>query len=70
MSEEQIYVVKGMSCDGCVRSVTNAIQHADGAASVAVDLESGHVTLQSGLSDEAVRTAVEDAGFDFGGRAA
>jgi copper chaperone len=69
MSEEQIYVVKGMSCDGCVRSVTNAIQQADGAASVSVDLESGHVSLKSGLNEEAVRTAVEDAGFDFGGRA-
>jgi len=69
MSEEQIYVVKGMSCDGCVLSVTNAIQQADGAASVSVDLESGHVSLKSGLNEEAVRTAVEDAGFDFGGRA-
>ena len=70
MSKEQTYVVTGMGCDGFVGSVTNAIQQADGEASLSVNVESGGVTLQSALSEQAVRSAVESAGFDFGGRAA
>ena len=50
--------------------MTNAIQQADGEASLSVNVESGGVTLQSALSEQAVRSATEDVGFDFGGRAA
>jgi copper chaperone len=70
MTVNQTYLVKGMTCGGCVKSVTNALQHADPAAQVSVELESGKVSLQSTLSEDAVKTAVEDAGFDFEGRAA
>ena len=66
----QIYIVKGMSCSGCVSSVTKALKQADPGAEVSVQLEEGKVTLQSGLSDDAIRAAIEDAGFDFEGRAA
>lgn len=69
MTTNQTYVVKGMTCDGCVKSVTNALQHADPTAQVSVELESGKVSLQSTLSEDAVKTAVEDAGFDFEGQA-
>ncbi len=65
----QIYIVKGMSCSGCVSSVTKALKNADPVAEVSVELEAGKVTLESGLSEDAVRAAVEDAGFDFEGRA-
>ncbi len=67
---EKIYIVKGMTCGGCVKSVTNALQHADPGAKVAVELASGRVTFDSALSDDAVRAVVEDAGFDFEGPAA
>jgi len=67
---EKTYIVKGMTCGGCVNSVTNAIQHADPAAKVSVELESGRVSIDGGMSEDAVRTAVEDAGFDFEGAAA
>ncbi len=67
---EKIYVVKGMTCGGCVKSVTNAIQHADPAARVSVELESGRVTIGGEMSEDSVRNAVEDAGFDFEGVAA
>jgi copper chaperone CopZ len=66
----QIYIVKGMSCSGCVSSVTKALKLADPNAEVSVELEGGKVTLESGLSDDAIRLAIEDAGFDFEGRGA
>jgi len=69
MTANQTYKVKGMTCGGCVQSVTNALQHADPTAQVSVELESGKVSLESTLSEDAIKTVVEDAGFDFEGRA-
>lgn len=63
------YRVTGMTCGGCVRAVTNALHSAAPAASVAVDLPNGLVTV-SGIDEPGVRRAVEDAGFEFAGRTA
>lgn len=65
----QTYIVKGMTCDGCVNSVTNAIKYADPNAKVDVILDSGRVTVAGTVDEAAIKTAVEDAGFDFEGRA-
>ena len=64
------YKVSGMTCGGCVRSVTNAITARDGSARVEVDLPAGIVTVDGDLSEDTVKDAVEGAGFDFGGKAA
>ena len=63
------YKVSGMTCGGCVRSVTNAITARDSAAKVEVDLPTGIVSVEGDLSEDAVKNAVEGAGFDFEGRA-
>ena len=39
------YLVTGMTCEGCVRAVTNAIQRAVPGAAVEVELETGRVTV-------------------------
>jgi len=67
MSEK--YKVDGMTCDGCARSVTNAITKLAPNAKVAVDLSTGTVTVD-GAAVDAVKSAVENAGFDFVGTAA
>lgn len=63
-----IYVVNGMTCDGCSRSVTKAIENAIPGAKVEVDLAAGRVTVAGGEAS-LVAQAVEDAGFDYGGPA-
>ena len=63
------YKVSGMTCGGCVRSVTNAITARDSAAKVEIDLPTGVVTVDGDLSEDTVKDAVEGAGFDFGGTA-
>lgn len=56
--------VSGMSCGGCVNSVTKALQAVPGVAEVKVTLESGEV-LVSGTPDAAAcKAAIESAGFD------
>ena len=64
------YKVSGMTCGGCVRSVTNAITARNAAAKVEVDLPAGIVSVEGDLSEDTVKDAVEGAGFDFGGTAA
>ncbi|MCH7942309.1 MAG: heavy-metal-associated domain-containing protein [Proteobacteria bacterium] len=62
------YVVNGMTCEGCSRSVTKAIEAAIPGAKVEVDLVAGRVSVEGGEASQ-VAQAVEDAGFDYGGPA-
>lgn len=59
--------IDGMTCQGCVKSVTRALQAVNGVSNVQVDLASGKADVdfndqQTTLS--ALTEAVEDAGFD------
>jgi copper chaperone len=57
-----------MRCDHCAASVTEEVQQVDGVTAVVVELEAGRVTVQGqGLSDEAVRAAVDEAGYEVVG---
>jgi copper ion binding protein len=64
---ETTYSVTGMTCDHCVRAVQSEVGNLPGVDSVAVDLAAGRVTVQSQgpLEEEAVRAAVEEAGFEL-----
>lgn len=62
------YRVKGMTCGGCARAVTNAIRAADAGARVDVDLAAGTVSVDGNLPDARVAEAVAGAGFEFIGR--
>ena len=55
--------VTGMTCGGCTKAVTRAIQMQDARATVQVDLDSQKVEIDSKLSREALITIVTDAGF-------
>ena len=59
----QILFVTGMTCGGCTKAVTRAIQLQDARATVQVDLDSQKVEIDSKLSREALITIVTDAGF-------
>lgn len=56
--------VKGMTCGGCVRSVTNALKNLDQNAQVEVTLETQNIKLQTTKTEGEVKEAIEDAGFD------
>lgn len=55
--------VEGMSCDGCVKSVTKSVQLIDSNAKVDVDLASKKVRVNTKASLEAVTSAIDDAGY-------
>tara|TARA_R110002049_G_scaffold29972_1_gene101848 strand:+ start:17804 stop:17995 length:192 start_codon:yes stop_codon:yes gene_type:complete len=54
----------GMTCGGCARSVTAAIKELDPEATVTADVASRCVTVKTTASDEALRDAVMDAGYN------
>lgn len=59
--------VQGMTCGGCVASVTRILQALPGVSQVAVTLDPGaaKVTFDPARTGvPAMRTAVEDAGYD------
>ncbi len=60
-----LYRVHGMTCQGCARSVTNAIQKVVPGVTVAVDLGARTVAVVGQASPETIRHAVETAGFEF-----
>ncbi|MEX3855630.1 MULTISPECIES: heavy-metal-associated domain-containing protein [Paraburkholderia] len=55
--------VEGMSCQHCVAAVTNAIREHDAAAQVQVDLTSGRVLVESTQAIEALKAAIDRAGY-------
>ena len=67
MAVTTTYTVTGMTCGHCVSAVTQEISAIDGVADVQVDLGSGAVTVTSDgpLSEEAVRAAVDEAGYEL-----
>jgi copper chaperone len=64
---QSTYTVKGMHCDHCVQSVTEEVGQIDGVRQVDVDLASGRVTVTSEqpLSEDQVRAAVAEAGYEL-----
>jgi len=67
--ENTVIKVGGMTCQGCVRSVTRVLEGVPGVAKVEVSLEKGEAALQYDPDRAGVpqfRQAVEEAGFDVG----
>lgn len=67
MAEKHTFQVTGMSCQHCVDAVTAEVGRIAGVEQVDVDLASGQVLVTSTapLDPEAVRSAVDEAGYDL-----
>ncbi|MFK0255581.1 heavy-metal-associated domain-containing protein [Streptomyces sp. NPDC090445] len=66
-----VYRVTGMTCGHCEGAVTTELSALPGVASVKAVAATGEVTVASAapLADEDVRAAVDEAGYEFTGRA-
>ncbi len=56
--------VKGMTCNHCVRAVTNAVQEIDAQARVEVDLAAGTVLVDSTSPAASIEQAIDAAGYE------
>ncbi|MBH1934817.1 heavy-metal-associated domain-containing protein [Streptomyces sp. AV19] len=66
-----VYKVTGMTCGHCEGAVTEEVSALAGVTSVRAVAADGLVTVVSAapLDDEAVRAAVDEAGYELVGRA-
>lgn len=58
--------VTGMSCDHCVRAVTQALQNTDGVRSANVDLKGARATVEydeNKTNPQALASAVTEEGY-------
>jgi copper chaperone len=65
MRETRTYSVPAIHCEHCVLSIREEVSEVPGVESVEVDLDSNTVTVAgSGLADELVREAIQEAGYE------
>ncbi len=59
--------IDGMTCGHCVSAVTEEVTQVPGVTAVDVDLASGRLTVTSDapVDDDAVRAAVDEAGYEL-----
>jgi copper ion binding protein len=64
---QSTYTVQGMTCGHCVQSVTEEVSALSGVRHVEVDLPTGQVVITSegDLSEDDVRAAVTEAGYQL-----
>jgi copper chaperone len=65
------YTVSGMTCGHCVSAVTEEVTAVPGVTGVDVDLAAGRLTVTSDapVDEDAVRAAVDEAGYELTGTA-
>jgi len=58
--------IEGMTCENCVRHVTEALEGLEGVAGVAVSLEEKLATVDAGAapSDQLIRDVLEEEGYE------
>ncbi len=61
------YLVTGMTCEHCVKAVSDELKALPGVTDVRVDLASGQVTVASDapLTPGSVAAAVDEAGYEL-----
>ena len=66
---KKVLTVEGMMCQNCVKHVTRALQGIPGASDVSVSLEEkkAEVTVPDTVTDEDLKAAVVDAGYEVTG---
>ncbi len=61
------YEVSGMTCEHCVRAVSEEVSKLEGVRNVEVELSSGQVTVTSTqpVDAQALAAAVDEAGYEL-----
>lgn len=63
MAQEKTFLISGMSCGGCVNSLTRVLKSTPGIEPLKVEVGKATLRLDDAVTVEAVRAAVDRAGF-------
>ena len=61
------YSVPGISCDHCKNAIEAEVGEVGGVSRVEVSVPAKEVLVEGDAPDEAVRAAIEEAGYDIAG---
>ncbi len=65
MTDTKTYTVPAMHCGHCAAAINEEVASVDGVEAVDIDLDAKVVTIRGeALSDEALRDAIEEAGYE------
>lgn len=64
-----VFEVKGMTCDNCVRHVTEAIKGVPGVREAKVSLAENTATVEGEFDERKVAEAVKEEGYEASARA-
>jgi len=64
VSTEKTFTVQGMTCGHCELSVREEVEELAGVESATADRTTGQLTVRGDVDDNAVRGAVEAAGYE------
>ncbi|MGI8411609.1 MAG: heavy-metal-associated domain-containing protein [Solirubrobacteraceae bacterium] len=68
MTSEKTYTVRGMTCGHCELSVREEVEELAGVDSARADHSSGRLVVRGeSMDDDAIRRAVEAAGYELAG---
>lgn len=65
MAQEKTFIIDGMSCGGCVNSLTRVLKSTPGIEPLKVEIGKATLRLDDAVTTDAVRAAVDRAGFDL-----
>jgi copper chaperone len=58
------YAVPGISCDHCKHAIEGEVAKVAGVDRVEVDVPTKAVLVEGGAADDAVRAAIDEAGYE------
>ena len=61
---EKTFTIQGMSCGGCVNSLTRVLKSVPGIEPVTIEVGKARLRLDERVTSETVKDAVERAGFE------
>jgi copper chaperone len=61
---DKTFTISGMSCGGCVNSLTRVLKAVPGIEPLKIEVGKAHLRLDERVTSQAVRDAVERAGFE------
>ena len=61
---EKTFTIQGMSCGGCVNSLTRVLKSVPGIEPLKIEVGKAHLRLDERATSQTVKDAVERAGFE------
>lgn len=63
-SVEKTFIISGMSCGGCVNSLTRVLKTVPGVEPLKIEVGKAVLRMDGTVTSDAIKAAVDQAGFE------